>query len=63
MKVIEMKALGDSSKEEKTCTHCGGIMRYYLGSWSCMMCGRDVDHKCPRCAKAVAPMTEFKKTA
>ncbi|MBI5816462.1 MAG: hypothetical protein HZB29_12725 [Nitrospinae bacterium] len=34
---------------EKSCKHCGGIMRYYLGSWSCMMCGRDSEHECPRC--------------
>ena len=41
------------------CKHCGGIMRYYRGSVSCLMCGRDGEHECPNCLNAV----RLKKTA
>lgn len=34
------------------CKHCGGIMRYYRGSTSCLMCGREGDHECPHCQNA-----------
>ncbi|MBF0635237.1 MAG: hypothetical protein HQK85_11315, partial [Nitrospinae bacterium] len=36
--------------DEQICSHCGGILRYYLGSWSCMMCRRDAGHECRNCA-------------
>jgi len=34
---------------EENCAHCGGIMRYYMGSVSCLLCGRDHTHHCQRC--------------
>ncbi len=37
---------------ENSCRHCGGIMRDYRGSVSCMMCGREVEHQCERCITA-----------
>ncbi|MBI4665581.1 MAG: hypothetical protein HY751_04130 [Nitrospinae bacterium] len=47
-------------KKEKTCSHCGGILRYYLGSWSCMMCGRDSNHACSSCSQS---KSDYKKSA
>jgi len=34
---------------KENCYHCGGIMRYYRGTVSCMMCGRDHTHTCSNC--------------
>lgn len=31
------------------CKHCTGHMRFYRGTFSCMMCGREVDHVCEDC--------------
>jgi predicted amidophosphoribosyltransferase len=36
---------------KENCRHCGGIMRYYRGSVTCMMCGRDGSHQCLNCAR------------
>ncbi len=33
----------------RTCKHCTGNMRLYRGTFSCMMCGREVDHICGDC--------------
>ncbi|MDH5541433.1 MAG: hypothetical protein OEY64_00575 [Nitrospinota bacterium] len=33
----------------RVCNHCGGTLRFYRGSLSCLMCGRDVDHSCKDC--------------
>ena len=33
----------------RVCNHCGGTLRFYRGSLSCLMCGRDVDHACKDC--------------
>ncbi len=33
----------------RTCKHCTGHMRFYRGTFSCMMCGREVDHICEEC--------------
>jgi len=47
----------EKSKEIMTpqgvCKHCGGIMRYYRGSTSCLMCGREKEHECPNCINVV----------
>ncbi|MDH5510336.1 MAG: hypothetical protein OEZ32_08275 [Nitrospinota bacterium] len=34
---------------EENCAHCGGIMRYYMGTVSCLLCGRDHTHHCQMC--------------
>lgn len=44
---------------EGVCKHCGGIMRYYRGSLSCLMCGREREHECPNCINS----DKLKKTA
>lgn len=41
------------------CEHCGGIIREYRGSVSCMMCGRESGHSCPECLK---PARSVKKS-
>ncbi len=33
----------------RVCHHCGGLLRQYRGSLTCLMCGRDVDHECQNC--------------
>ena len=33
----------------RVCNHCRGTLRYYRGSHTCLMCGRDVDHECDSC--------------
>jgi len=48
------------SVSQRVCGHCGGILRYYRGSVSCLMCGRDESHTCPNC---VSVAEGFKKTA
>ncbi len=52
-----MKALLEIEPKEETrkktavrvCRHCGGHLRFYQGSLTCLMCGRDVDHHCKDC--------------
>jgi predicted RNA-binding Zn-ribbon protein involved in translation (DUF1610 family) len=46
--------------EQSSCTHCGGIMRDYRGSVSCMMCGREEGHQCERC---LTRSERYRKTA
>ena len=31
------------------CNHCGGPVRLSLGGYSCMMCGRSIQHSCENC--------------
>ncbi|GMT43137.1 MAG: hypothetical protein IEMM0002_1548 [bacterium] len=33
----------------RICKHCNGHLRYYHGTLTCLMCGRDVDHVCQEC--------------
>ncbi|VAX20488.1 hypothetical protein MNBD_NITROSPINAE03-1934 [hydrothermal vent metagenome] len=40
------------SDPKTICKHCGGIMRYYRGSTTCLLCGRDGSHTCQRCQYA-----------
>jgi len=35
----------------RICNHCHGRLRAYLGSVTCMMCGRDIDHQCGSCVR------------
>ncbi|MDH5639249.1 MAG: hypothetical protein OEZ04_12240, partial [Nitrospinota bacterium] len=43
---------------EENCAHCGGIMRYYMGTVSCLLCGRDHTHHCHMCvSKSVVATT------
>jgi len=46
---METKQTVTAHKE--VCHHCGGILRYYRGSVSCLMCGRDKEHHCATCAE------------
>jgi len=39
----------DYALPKENCRHCGGLMRYYRGSVSCIMCGRDGVHHCSNC--------------
>jgi len=39
----------DYTLPKENCRHCGGLMRYYRGSVSCIMCGRDGVHHCSNC--------------
>jgi len=56
-----MKAMNYSLVSAKgACKHCGGIIRYYRGSDSCLLCGRSANHECPKCQEAESA---FKKTA
>ncbi len=36
-------------KQTAKCKHCGGPLRDYRYSVSCLMCGRAEDHICERC--------------
>jgi len=38
-----------TSLSKEVCNHCGGLIRYYHGSDSCLMCGREIGHKCTDC--------------
>lgn len=34
---------------KRFCNHCGGPLRPYRDSVTCLMCGRDADHMCKDC--------------
>lgn len=40
---------------KENCGHCGGIMRYYMGTVSCLLCGRDHTHYCQNCVTPKVP--------
>jgi len=35
--------------KQATCNHCKGVLAHNGETYSCLMCGRDMDHKCERC--------------
>lgn len=49
--VLEVEVKEETGKKTavRVCRHCGGHLRYYRGSLTCLMCGRDVDHHCTHC--------------
>lgn len=51
MKVREKMLIrkSDNKTRVRICTHCGGRLRFYRGTLTCLMCGRDVDHICKDC--------------
>ncbi|VAX15021.1 hypothetical protein MNBD_NITROSPINAE01-1648 [hydrothermal vent metagenome] len=44
-----MKAKKEMLESKGVCKHCGGVVRAYRGSTSCLMCGRDEKHECEMC--------------
>jgi hypothetical protein len=46
---IEVKKEIQKKTAIRACRHCGGHLRFYRGSHSCLMCGRDIDHNCSGC--------------
>ncbi len=46
---LELKEKIQKRTAVRACQHCGGHLRYYRGSHSCLMCGRDIDHNCKDC--------------
>jgi hypothetical protein len=46
---IEVKEEIQKKTAVRVCRHCGGHLRFYRGSHSCLMCGRDIDHNCKDC--------------
>ncbi|MFW2331359.1 MAG: hypothetical protein ACN4E2_03585 [Nitrospinota bacterium] len=46
-----------------TCTHCGGIIREYRGSESCLLCGREKGHTCVECTKIEQTKVKRAKSA
>jgi hypothetical protein len=46
-KTINMK--NGKTRSAMVCKHCGGRMRYYMGDYSCLMCGREIYHLCKGC--------------
>ena len=49
-----------TSKHMTRCKHCGGPMRDYRYSVSCLMCGRGLEHDCERCRYAEEKYLERK---
>jgi Ribonuclease G/E len=51
MNIVEKKAKSKNSIGHSTmvCRHCGGKVRYYMGDYSCLMCGREIGHTCKGC--------------
>lgn len=45
--VVEKKVHKKNGR--RVCGHCGGYLRFYRGTLSCLLCGRDVDHACKDC--------------
>ncbi len=46
---VEVREASKRKVAVRVCNHCGGHLRFYQGSFTCLMCGRDVDHSCKDC--------------
>lgn len=55
---VEVEKISHKKAGVRVCQHCGGHLRYYRGSHSCLMCGRDIDHHCKDCLASQDQLNE-----
>ncbi len=51
--------MSDNTSQER-CYHCGGILTFASDSYTCLMCGREIGHKCDLCMN-IEPAKPVKK--
>lgn len=54
---LELEKESPKRTAVRVCKHCGGHLRFYRGSHSCLMCGRDIDHHCKDCLASQDSLT------